>query len=110
MTYRQFRPGLHPSAFCVFVIAAAALGDDTDPARNTPATGGKERVGQTADGRIVVPTNQVLKPAGSQVTFPGRPSDLALSPNGRWLAVLSRREVVSIEVESGKVLGQAKIS
>jgi Dual specificity phosphatase, catalytic domain len=32
------------------------------------------KVGLQPDGRIIVPTNQVLKPAGTQVTFPGRPN------------------------------------
>ena len=62
------------------------------------------------DGRIIVPTNQVLKPAGRQITFPGRPNDVALSPDRRLLAVLSQKEVLSIDVESGRILGRAKIS
>ena len=36
------------------------------------------KVGLQPDGRIVVPTNQILQPAGTQVTFPGRPVDLLL--------------------------------
>src|SRR5262249_54340701 len=35
------------------------------------------KVGVQPDGRIVVPTNQVLHPAGKQIVFPGRPVDLA---------------------------------
>ena len=43
-------------------------------------------IGVQPDGRILVPTNQILKPAGKQVTFPGRPVDLALSAvGGEWL-------------------------
>ena len=50
------------------------------------------QVGRQADGRILVPTNQILSPAGRQVVFPGRPVDLvmasALKPRlrGRILA------------------------
>jgi len=42
-------------------------------------------VGLQPDGRVVVPTNQILEPAGTQVTFPGRPVDLALSEDGKLL-------------------------
>jgi len=70
----------------------------------------RENVGPTADGRIVVPTNQVLKPAGRQVVFPGRPSDVALSPDNRFLAVLNRNEVLTLDVESGEITGRLKIS
>ncbi len=48
-----------------------------------PANYDRLRTGDSSDGRIVVPTNQVLSPAGRQVTFSGRPTDLALSPDGR---------------------------
>ena len=44
---------------------------------------GQFKVGVQPDGRIVVPTNQVLKPAGQQITFPGRPVDIALCDDGR---------------------------
>src|SRR5206468_3810998 len=45
------------------------------------------KVGVQPDGRIVVPTNQVLTPAGAQVTFPGRPVDLAFADGGKTLVV-----------------------
>ena len=49
---------------------------------SSPQTAADERdrlkVGLQPDGRIVVPTNQILQPAGTQVTFPGRPVDLLL--------------------------------
>jgi YVTN family beta-propeller protein len=62
------------------------------------------RVGPLADGRVIVPTNQVLSPAGWQVEFAGRPTDLALSPDGRYLAVLNRYNVVLIDVEQRAVV------
>ena len=43
----------------------------------------KLKVGVQPDGRIVVPTNQILQPAGKQVTFPGRPVDLLLIDEAR---------------------------
>src|SRR5579862_7509050 len=45
------------------------------------------KVGLQPDGRVVVPTNQILNPAGLHVTFPGRPVDLALTPDGQTLVI-----------------------
>lgn len=60
-------------------------------------------VGRQKDGSIVVPTNQVLQPAGQQVLFPGRPVDLTLIDQGQTLVVKSFKELVFIDVASGKV-------
>src|SRR5262245_31318357 len=60
-------------------------------------------VGVQKDGRIVVPTNQVLKPAGTQVTFPGRPVDLALAEDGRTVVVKSLNNLVFIDAATGKI-------
>ncbi|MDB5335614.1 MAG: Phosphoesterase family protein [Planctomycetaceae bacterium] len=87
----------------------ASFGDEQKPPAAEANHPEPKHVGPAADGRIVVPTNQVLKPAGRQVTFPSRPNDVALSPDRRWLAVLSRGEVLLINVESGEIVGQAKI-
>ncbi len=55
-------------------------------------------VGPQPDGSILVPTNQLLRPAGFQIMFPGRPVDLALSPDGKWLAVLNKNSLDLIRV------------
>src|SRR5262245_6623508 len=55
------------------------------------------------DGRIVVPTNQSLKPAGTQVTFPGRPVDLALAEDGQIVVVKNLNNLVFIDAATGKV-------
>jgi len=55
-------------------------------------------VGPQPDGSILVPTNQLLRPAGFQLLFPGRPVDLALSPDGKWLAVLNKNSLDLIRV------------
>lgn len=64
------------------------------------------RIGEGNEGRIVVPTNQVLSPAGKQVAFSGRPTDVALSPDGRWLGVLDRGHVAIISSESGEIVSR----
>jgi len=82
--------------------------------RNAPRSNGEEtdlydrsRVGPLQDGRIIVPTNQVLSPAGRQVNVDGRPTDVALSPNGNWLAVLNMNEVQLVSVPSGEIISRA---
>jgi len=55
-------------------------------------------IGQQPDGSVLVPTNQLLRPAGFQLLFPGRPVDLALSPDGKWLAVLNKNSLDLIRV------------
>jgi YVTN family beta-propeller protein len=61
------------------------------------------KVGVQPDGRIVVPTNQVLSPAGQQITFPGRPVDLAFAEEGRTLVVKNLRSLVFIDTTTGKI-------
>ncbi|MCC6418274.1 MAG: bifunctional YncE family protein/alkaline phosphatase family protein [Gemmataceae bacterium] len=63
----------------------------------------KLKVGQQPDGRIVVPTNQILKPAGKQVIFPGRPVALALIDDGKTLAVQNKTGLVFIDVGAARV-------
>jgi DNA-binding beta-propeller fold protein YncE len=61
-------------------------------------------VGKAGGGRIIVPTNQVLTPAGQQITFPGRPTDLALLPNRRTVAIKNLRDLILLNVETGRIL------
>ena len=62
------------------------------------------RVGPQPDGSILVPTNQLLRPAGFQITFPGRPVDMTLSPDGRLLAVLNMSSLEIIRVLDRTIL------
>src|SRR5438094_2924233 len=66
-------------------------------------------VGVQPDGRIVVPTNQVLDPAGTQVTFPGRPVDLALAEDGKLLVVKNSKDLVLIDTMTGRIRQTASI-
>ncbi len=61
------------------------------------------KVGVQPDGRILVPTNQMLKPAGQQITFPGRPVDLALTDAGKTLVVKNMRNLIFIDVATAKI-------
>ncbi len=71
-----------------------------------PKSYDQSRVGDQDPNRVVVPTNQVLSPIGKQVPYGGRPTDLALSPDGRWLAVLDRGQVLTINPDSGAVVAR----
>ena len=77
----------------LFASLPAAMADEID----------QLKVGLQADGRIVVTTNQVIKPAGVQVTFPGRPVDLALAENGKVVVVKNMADLVFIDLATGKV-------
>jgi YVTN family beta-propeller protein len=79
-----------PTGIALACLLAAADPDDV-------------KVGLQPDGRIVVPTNQVLKPAGTQVTFPGRPVDVALAEGGKTLVVKNMRDLVFIDVATAKI-------
>jgi YVTN family beta-propeller protein len=66
-------------------------------------TADRLKVGIQPDGRIVVPTNQILQPAGRQVTFPGRPVDVLPIENGRVLVVKDMHELLFVDIATGTV-------
>ena len=51
------------------------------------ATAFQGQVGRMKDGSVMSPTLQTLRPAGIAIDIPGRPRDMALSPDGRFLYV-----------------------
>ncbi|MEI6499697.1 MAG: hypothetical protein WCP21_01585, partial [Armatimonadota bacterium] len=59
--------------------------------------------GSEPDGRGMVPTNQILTPAGRQVIFSQRANDCAVSPDGRWLAVKGHLRLLLIDLATGAV-------
>ena len=59
--------------------------------------------GADPDGGVVVSTGQLVRPAGAVVEYPGRPVDLAISPDGKTAYVKDRTELVVLDVESWKV-------
>jgi YVTN family beta-propeller protein len=61
------------------------------------------KIGVQPDGRILVPTNQFLQPAGKQVTFPGRPVDLVITNEGRTLVVKNMRDLIFVDAASGTI-------
>src|SRR5437867_11018238 len=61
------------------------------------------KVGVQPDGRIVVPTNQILKPAGKQILFPGRPVAVLLLDSGKTLAVQNKNSLLFLDPATGAV-------
>jgi YVTN family beta-propeller protein len=63
------------------------------------------QVGVNGENRTVLPVNQVLIPAGTQIPLPGlRPQALALSPDGQLLAVSGKTsELVIIDPALGTI-------
>src|SRR5581483_9997331 len=65
-------------------------------------------VGPSDDGGVVVPTRQLLHPAGKSIEFHGRPVDLVLSPDGKTVYVKSDLSLFVLDVASGKVRQELK--
>ncbi len=80
------------TAILVMTVVASAKADDRD----------RLQVGVQPDGRIVVPTNQILKPAGKQITFPGRPVDLAYADKG-MIVVKNMNSLVFLDPKTGEI-------
>ncbi|WP_020471760.1 alkaline phosphatase family protein [Zavarzinella formosa] len=78
---------------CLLLSLGSILADERDTLR----------VGVQPDGRIVVPTNQILQPAGTQVIFPGRPVDLVQIDGGKTLVAKNMKDLVFIDTATGKV-------
>jgi DNA-binding beta-propeller fold protein YncE len=67
------------------------------------------RVGPAGDA-TVVPTSQLLRPAGRTVEFPSRPVDLALSSDARFVYAKDDRGLVVVNVQTWEVVQQLKIA
>ncbi|MCY3021222.1 MAG: hypothetical protein NTW87_19585 [Planctomycetota bacterium] len=87
-------------ALALLLASAAAVGTASVRAGDEQDT---LRVGVQADGRIVVPTNQILTPAGKQITFPGRPVDLVLTNDEKTLIVKNMKGLVFIDVDTATI-------
>src|SRR5262249_60471271 len=61
------------------------------------------RVGPTTGGGYVVPTRQVVRPAGQSLEWEGRPVDLVLAPDGKSLYVKDNRGLVVIDTDGWRI-------
>ena len=91
----------HPAVLATALVLAAV------PACRKPAlpAADTESVGVSGPNRTVLPVNQVVTPAGTQIALPGlRPQALALSPDGALLAVSGKtHEVVIIDLATAQI-------
>ncbi len=73
--------------------------------------GDSETVGRHADGRVVLPVNQVITPAGKQIELPGmRAQGLALSPDGKLLVVSGMTsELVVLDPATGETRQRVRL-
>src|ERR1043165_3051315 len=71
-----------------------------------PISSLQEFAGRSITNRTVTPVNQVLTPYGTQIELPKmRPQAVALSPNGKLLAVSGKSsEVLIVEPRFGRIL------
>ena len=95
---RSGRRAVLPAALVLFVLGGAVSCRKPEP----PDTA---TVGPAGPNRTVVPTNQVVRPAGRQIPLPGlRPQALALSPDGRLLVVSGKTsELVILDPATGEI-------
>jgi YVTN family beta-propeller protein len=61
--------------------------------------------GKQATGVYLVPTSQILRPAGEPTLITGRPVDVALNESQTIAALLNGRNVVVVDAASGAVTG-----
>ena len=69
-----------------------------------PGINGQQEDGDDVVSEFLVPTGNLIKPAGKTVEFYGRPNDLALASNGRWLFVKDWRSLRVIDSKSMDLL------
>ncbi|HEY7117890.1 MAG TPA: alkaline phosphatase family protein [Tepidisphaeraceae bacterium] len=65
-----------------------------------------DAVGAAQDDGVIVPTRQLIRPAGQTVELSGRPVDLVLSPDGKTAYVKNDRSVLVIDAESWSIRQQ----
>ena len=83
----------------VIVILLVAVNQSVGQKNNE-----KQQVGIQADGSILVPTNQLLRPAGFQVYMPGRPVDLVTVTGKNLIAVKNKNTLDLIRVSDRTIL------
>lgn len=86
------------SYLLVLLIAGGSL------AQSNPELSNQTQVGH-ARAQVQTPVNQVLTPHGRQLDLPGmRPQALALSHNGKWLAVSGKtNQLIMIDPLNGEI-------
>jgi DNA-binding beta-propeller fold protein YncE len=104
------------AAVALFLASAVLRGgfsraQDVPPRK--PTTQRRELPGVQAGGSILLPNQWSLHPAGKQIPLGDFPVNLALHPEGRWLAVLhagyGEHEVTILDLKRQKPVSRATI-
>ncbi len=88
----------HAGTYAVTVHNDA--GAASSPVGSLSVLTSRTHVGPQPGGEHVVPTLQWLRPFGDTLQYGGRPIDLALAPNGRFLYVKDNKGVVAVDASS----------
>jgi YVTN family beta-propeller protein len=86
--------------FLIFCCGTSHLGAQQPAVRSKANFNERAIVGKQDDGSYVVPTSQIIDPAGNTISFSGRPMDLALNPDETVLAVKNLYNIVFFDVVS----------
>ena len=62
------------------------------------------KVGPQPDGSILVPSNQLLRPAGFQVNIPGRPVDMVLTNDEKLLIIKNNDGLDLLRISDRKII------
>ena len=81
----------------LMVVLLPLVAKAQDPAANL-------KVGPQPDGSVLVPSNQLLRPAGRQIEFPGRPVDLCLTKDGKALLIKNSGSLDLIRIADGETV------
>lgn len=101
------------SGFCLTFISLVWLGgcgskkqpsDLKTVLEKAPDTfAAQSAVGPQQDSTYVVATSQIIDPAGTTVTFPGRPVDLALNPAETMMVVKNNNDLVFLNPSTHQI-------
>ena len=70
----------------------------------------EEHAGPLSTGGHLMPTHQLIRPAGQSVEYGGRPVDLALSPDGRTVYVKDNHGLVVMDAATWKIRQELKFN
>ncbi len=87
-----------------FVACTGMAGERRAAVTKTAAAAEQPHVGPDDHGGIIVPTGQLIRPAGDTVAFAGRPVDIALSPDHRVVFVKNAERLVVLDAATWKVV------
>ena len=88
---------------CIIILTNLAVFPVASSAQKANNFANKQ-VGPQPDGSILVPSNQLIRPAGFQVDIHGRPVDLALSPDGKLLFVKNKSSLDLVRLNDKTIL------